>query len=424
MRSVQTAPFSDCESSQFEQDTLVLPAESGLRRFFTKKVAAAISVGAVLLLAPAAVHLSRAGAHGASLDLSTELDEAINAAPKMENCADTDNNCFGNKCCKTTGYSCWNTGGQTGKCSLLCPPGTPCWVEKAYYAFQPKTHTLSTSMYCYTVHSFNPAKKNETKAYADAAAEVSILKTQLKNGVGIFQCNNWQVFADGELELSPGPPVRLVATIVQPRAEYGTYQRKDKPLFVNTPLFMSVWQTMKQTTPHAGFSWIIKVDGPTVFLPDNLRTKLAGTSVPDTGIYIENCKKVLEGFFGNIEIASQEAFRRFLEQVEDKYGADNNPANCWRQLSDECKKQWKYGTWGEDRFFQDVVDSAGVEKIQDFAITDSGTCPGSRPDSEKDNAEYVPVCKPGQPEAAVHPFRTPEAWFKCLGTITVKSYSS
>ena len=44
--------------------------------------------------------------------------------------------------------------------------------------------------------------------------------------------------------------------------------------------------------------------------------------------------------------------------------------------------------------------------------------------AKKDNAEYVPVCTPGQTEAAVHPFRTPEAWFKCLGTITGKSYSS
>ena len=63
MRSVQAASFSDCESSQFEHDTLVLPAKTGLRRFFTKKVAAAVSVGAVLLLAPAAVHLARPGAH-------------------------------------------------------------------------------------------------------------------------------------------------------------------------------------------------------------------------------------------------------------------------------------------------------------------------------------------------------------------------
>ena len=33
----------------------------------------------------------------------------------MEECADEENKCCGNKCCKSTGQSCWNTGDQTGK---------------------------------------------------------------------------------------------------------------------------------------------------------------------------------------------------------------------------------------------------------------------------------------------------------------------
>jgi len=404
---------------------LVLPAKTGLRRFFTKKVAAAVSVGAVLLLAPAAVHLARPGAHGAALDLSTELQAIPNVVPKMEDCADSVNNCFGNKCCKTSGEACWNTGDKTGKCSETCPPGTPCWVEKAYYAFQPEVLAVSNSMYCYTVWSAEPG--NDTKSKKEAADEVAILKTQLRNGVGLFTCNDWTVFSDTDLELSPGPPVKLVATTVTPRAEYKSFFRKDKPnMYVNTPLFMAVWQEMFQTQRYGSFSWVIKVDAPTVFLPATLRTKLP-TSVPEKGIYIENCKGVLEGYFGNLEIASTAAFKRFGQQLETKYGIEGKDSDisCWRQLGETCKKNWKYGTWGEDRFLQDVMDSAQVEKKQDFTIANSGTCPGSRPADQKNNADFVPECKPGEATAAaVHPFRTPEAWFKCLGTITGVSYAS
>ncbi len=38
------------------------------------------------------------------------VDAAINAAQKKGNCAEAGNNCFGNKCCKSTGQLCWNTG--------------------------------------------------------------------------------------------------------------------------------------------------------------------------------------------------------------------------------------------------------------------------------------------------------------------------
>jgi hypothetical protein len=50
MRTIQAAS-SDEETSQME----LMPSE-GVGRFFSKKVVAAVSVGAALLLAPAAYH--------------------------------------------------------------------------------------------------------------------------------------------------------------------------------------------------------------------------------------------------------------------------------------------------------------------------------------------------------------------------------
>merc|ERR1711897_2339 len=85
--------------------------------------------------------------------------------------------------------------------------------------------------------------------------------------------------------------------------------------------------------------------GPTVFMPDHLRTILATKRDDSTGVYFQNCKEVLEGFFGNLEVGSAEGFKRFLEQMDTSY-----TSGCWRQETEECKKGWKYGTWGEDLF--------------------------------------------------------------------------
>merc|ERR1712086_756498 len=105
------------------------------------RVVAALSVGATLLLAPAAFHGGVAyGSHSttpqsAAMDLVVEKD-VIESEPKMQNCAATTENCMANKCCMTSGAKCWRISDTTAKCSKLCPGGN-CWVEKPGYAFKP-----------------------------------------------------------------------------------------------------------------------------------------------------------------------------------------------------------------------------------------------------------------------------------------------
>merc|ERR1712184_135714 len=83
-------------------------------------------------------------------------------------------------------------------------------------------------------------------------------------------------------------------------------------------------------------SWTVKVDAPTVFLPDRLRTILATKKDDQTGVYFQNCKEVLEGFFGNLEVVSAEGFKRFLEQMDTSY--TKSGTGCWRQET-ECAKR-------------------------------------------------------------------------------------
>merc|ERR1711874_592866 len=144
-------------------------------------------------------------------------------------------------------------------------------------------------------------------------------QTQLKNGVGLFACNDWEVFSDKTVQLSP----TITSTMLPANAEYGKFFRKDKTdHYINTPLFLEAWRKMKADGRWSAMSWVVKVDAPTV-------------------VYFQNCKGVLEGFFGNLEVASAEGFKRFLEQVEKSY-----TSSCWRQETEECKKGWKYGPWG------------------------------------------------------------------------------
>merc|ERR1712241_1626574 len=84
------------------------------------------------------------------------------------------------------------------------------------------------------------------------------------------------------------------------------------------------------------------------------------------------CNKVLQGYFGNLEVTSKAGMKRFLEQFESYY---SNGGKCWRWDTEACKQQWKYGPWGEDLYMQKCMDDAAVEKKED-----------------KKNPSYVPSC--------------------------------
>merc|ERR1712217_541438 len=86
----------------------------------------------------------------------------------------------------------------------------------------------------------------------------------------------------------------------------------------------------------------------------------------------------------------------------------------------QCKKKCPGGGWS---FMQNCMDKHGVGKRDGFDSTLSGTCPESRPKAQKKNASYVPPCPSSYSGPAIHPFRTPETYFTCLGALTGKNYA-
>merc|ERR1712151_1289193 len=78
---------------------------------------------------------------------------------------------------------------------------------------------------------------------------------------------------------------------------------------------------------------------------------LASKRVPKTGVYLENCKYVSYGYFGNLEIFSLAAFETLVANV------DSCKASLPWQIG---VKNGIYGPMGEDLFAQQCLDSVGV----------------------------------------------------------------
>jgi len=399
------ASFSDCESN------LELIQEPR-RNSWKRKVGAAVATGAVLLLAPAAVHFSRQSPQTASLvDAVGEYN--IELVPPRDDCATGMQNCISAKCCATSGMKCFRKDAGFAQCKKKCPGGGwSCYEEKPTWAEKPAVKNLDASLFCFTVYQQHRGDNLENKH------DLAILQKAFQYQESIFTCNDWEVFSDVPAQISVERG--YWSTVVSdPAGLFKSLHRKDKPdHFLNTPLFIQVWKALAQQKRATRQSFTVKVDPVTVFLPQRLRAYLAPkTGETDNGFYFQNCESVQQGFFGNLEIVSKSAMKIFFER------ADECTASCWKEDSEGCKKKWKFGPWGEDLFMQNCMDKHGVGKRDGFDSTLSGTCPESRPKEQRRNASYVPPCPSSYSGPAIHPFRTPEAYFTCLGALTGKIYA-
>merc|ERR1712151_75841 len=117
--------------------------------------------------------------------------------------------------------------------------------------------------------------------------------------------------------------------------------------------------------------WVIKADADAVFLPGRLLETLKGYKVPGGGVYVENCKKVMYGFFGNLEVVSHDAFDAFL-------------------------------------FMQKCMDIHGVAKVYNFTLTEDGKCKADLPKSlqKVKGVKWQPDCLHSS-AVSMHPFKKP-----------------
>jgi len=223
---------------------------------------------------------------------------------------------------------------------------------------------------------------------------------QFERKVSIFACESNDIFSDAAVEIGPNYPTIKLDDVDN---DFHLVKRKETSKgWINTGLFKQAWRAVGLRDGPKRADWIVKVDADAVFVPHRLKKTLLGHPLSATGVYFENCKEVQWGLFGNLEVWSIQAFNALLTNLDE----------CAQSI--DWVKGTKWGPIGEDLFAQMCMDKQGVSKVQNFDLTTDGMCPGTlKRWGQKGNKKWKPPCD-SVLTPAIHPFKKPEEYFKCL----------
>jgi len=227
------------------------------------------------------------------------------------------------------------------------------------------TTTHMPSLFCFSIMRCN-------------SYEVSLLRTQLSKGLGIFGCDAYSVFSDERTWLTPGPPIRIDSTAlgISLQAEAGS-----KEHILNTEIFLKAWEHVKADGLYIQHDWIVKVDPDAVFFPQRLRDRLVSITPAGASVYLLNCRLSF-GFFGAVEVMSRVALLSLYDGLE------------------RCKQVLPWHSFGEDMFLQKCLDFLGVASRSEFSLLSDAYC-----------GEQPSPCISGK--VAFHPFKNVETYLKC-----------
>jgi len=222
--------------------------------------------------------------------------------------------------------------------------------------------------------------------FRSAGYELELVKSQIKKGVGIFNCDEFAILSDEELALPSA-----IKTLIIPPCEM-TAVSKDGTS-ANTEIFMQAWKVIHDDLRYKAHDWVVKADPDAVLIIDRLRNHLA----PHNGqnVFIQNCMKY-EGagwptMFGSLEAFSHQAIETFFAGGEKR-----------------CKSELEWQSWGEDLFMNSCLTHLGVQTAFDGQLIGDNVCKGAN-------------CADGV-SASYHPFKSPEAWFQCYSQATGVQY--
>merc|ERR1711870_144586 len=306
--------------------------------------------------------------------------------------------CISTKCCKTTGYKCFMKDNNFAKCMLECVPGKDGWCTELVN-LKPVTAYPGLRLFCF---AFYTANDGTTKPNY----ELSLIRTELFLGASIFGCPKWVVYSDVETWLSPGPPMLKTTKVYNTEGDFYILRRKSVGSWANTATHYQAWLDIRNKKLTSDSDWVIKSDIDAVFLPQRLLDTLKGYKVPSGGVYIENCKKVMYGFFGHLEVVSGDGFQTFLTNLETC-----KATLAWKGDDPD----WKFGPWGEDLFMQRCMDKIGVAKVSNFSIVSDGMCKANTKNGPyfKQGKVFRPTCDDAK-TVSYHPLLKPADYFTCL----------
>jgi hypothetical protein len=232
--------------------------------------------------------------------------------------------------------------------------------------------------------------------------QLELMRTQLFLGASIFGCEEYRVYGDVETWLSPKGINTIKVDDVEGNFHFD--HRKKTGTWINSNMFIAAWKLIKAEGAWTKWDWTVKADIDAVFLPSRLRTYLSKVEVTQNGIYLETCKYVNFGFFGSLAVVSHDAARTYMASLDD----------CKASLNYLGKEKITgFQPWGEDLFQQRCMDLHKVDKVAAYDLNTDAACEAWRPEGQKKNAKWRPECSTTS-TAAMHPFKKPEEYFKCL----------
>jgi hypothetical protein len=376
------------EMSGYTSDDALMQEPKGFsrRRWAPVALAAALGVAATAAVTRSVV-LRGSPSQVVGMAEMVANPPADQCSKKLENCLDT-------RCCAVSGYTCFQKNASYGGCMKKCKSGPDGHCQVVAPIMKPVVEWPGLSLFCFSVYTKDTGSTKQS-------FELELLTEQLKRGASIFSCAGWAVYSDAKVELGPGVSTIKVNDAKQ---DFHKLTRPKVGGWINTGMFVQVWKQIAADGVWSHHNWVAKVDPDAVFFPWRLTTLLQGKSVPPEGVYVENCKFVDYGYFGNLEVFSKVAFGTMLQNLD----------TCYDELDWETGIDGgKYGPMGEDLFAQRCMDKHGVSRVHGYKFVADGACPADRPKEERKNKKFKPTCA-GATTATIHPFKKPHEYFKCM----------
>jgi len=324
----------------------------------------------------------------------TGLSEMLAVKPAYEDCAQVKDDCLAAGCCAPSGYNCFKNAKGQGKCMRECTPGgSNGTCEGVAPHMKTAVEVPGLSLFCFSVYTENTGSDKVSK-------ELQLLQMQHDKAQSLFSCAEWAVYSDVVVPLGGGD---MTTQVEDTKGDWHLLRRKDTHTWVNTGMFVRVWKKIQDAGHYSNHNWVIKVDADAVFFPSKLGSVLQGVRVPEEGLYMENCKFVDWGYFGNLEVFSKQAFQTLLDNVDTCYDAID-----WKL----GVHGGKYGPMGEDLFAQQCMDMMKVSKQENFMLSTDGACEADRPEGQKKNKKFIPNCA-GVSTPSIHPLKEPTKYSEC-----------
>jgi hypothetical protein len=383
-------------------------------------------------------------------DYTTDYDKQVLAEPWVKKCSHIGDSCAVTKCCSYSGYYCFEKDAQWSSCLADCIPGKENGDEHNVPGVQPgkpeknppphwnvtfkkappgpwtcKLKTVpptpakldGASLFCFTFLSNNYGKKQ--------TEDFRILAFAQKEHSHVFACDHWAVFSDVDAPLSPGATTKV---------EYPKeLKRPNAKIWVNTPLFINIWKSIKNEGAYKAYAWTVKADPTAVFIPIRLQYILVHQPVTEAGVYLENCKHSRMSFHGSLEVVSRNAMSVFLDNLD----------KCQTELPYKNGSYSHFKYYGEDKFMawcmhyhgvlripsrQEAIRVPMTEPIEGLHIASSCSAhhipqTASKPtkaDKKSGCAEkWTPDCKRIR-TAGIHIFKKLKDYMKCYKDTTAK----